>query len=657
MALPPHDFLILYGSQTGQAEGIAGDLQKDLSAAGLNPLLFCMDQFKKFDLTQERLVVIVCSTTGEGDAPDNANRLWRQTKKKTLPSNHFAQLSYTVLGLGDTNYANFCQMGKNWYKRNRVDTCLPVEHLNHTNPASLKDLGATCFYPPGFADDGTGLEIVVEPWRAGLLDALRKRLAELPPAAPAASASEAADPGASSTAAIAAKSAVPVGNAILRLPRLHKLTFDVQLQAPETVDPETEMPTPTTTPYRPAVLTRYRVLTAPSAVKRAIEVELAIGTGTAGHYSPGDAFAVACPNRPSEIDLFLSVSGHAETADHPLSFSGAVPAHLENCRTLREVATSALELRGVPKKAHLRLLAEYCLEAADRSHFLWLSSQQGGNDYTANVRNSTGGLLEILVKCPSCRPPLHVLFTCFAPLQPRFYSACSAARASPGYVRFAFNVVDDISSPDGQAPEDGTTARPGLCTTYFEELCLSLHDVRPADVADMRAKETRGQWVGPATAIKVEDVCTPTALPTDGRLPVRVLCEEHWHDHGQPIIMVGPGTGIAPFIGFLEAREELEQAVRDKALEKWVTAVSRETTSSGFKYVQDALRANATLVSKLLLEEEGSLFVCGSAINMGRRLDEQLETIFMTGAGLSSEDAAIARARLVTEARIKKDLW
>ncbi len=71
----------------------------------------------QFDLTKESVVVVVCSTTGDGEPPENAARFWRQLKSKALPAGHLAHLRYVVLGLGDTNYSSFCQMGKEFARR------------------------------------------------------------------------------------------------------------------------------------------------------------------------------------------------------------------------------------------------------------------------------------------------------------------------------------------------------------------------------------------------------------------------------------------------------------------------------------------------------------------------------------------------------------
>jgi methionine synthase reductase len=96
--------------------------------------------------------VIVVSTTGDGDPPDTAGRFWRKLKRNTQP-NLLKSLQYALLGLGDTNYTNFCNMGKMLNKR-------------------LLELGATPICDTGYADDGVGLELVVEPFIDGLWPAL-----------------------------------------------------------------------------------------------------------------------------------------------------------------------------------------------------------------------------------------------------------------------------------------------------------------------------------------------------------------------------------------------------------------------------------------------------------------------------------------------------
>ncbi|CAB4039447.1 methionine synthase reductase-like, partial [Paramuricea clavata] len=110
-----------------------------------------------FSIEKEKCVVFVVSTTGDGDPPDTVTKFWRRLRKKTLGSTYLKGLHYALLGLGDTNYTNFCNCSKTLNSR-------------------LLGLGATHFYPPGFADDAVGLEVVVEPWIDELWPALLKEL-------------------------------------------------------------------------------------------------------------------------------------------------------------------------------------------------------------------------------------------------------------------------------------------------------------------------------------------------------------------------------------------------------------------------------------------------------------------------------------------------
>ena len=65
----------------------------------------------------EETIFIICSTTGNGDPPDNASLFWRKIKNRLLPKTFFQNTQYFVVGLGDTNYNNFCRMGKIIYQR------------------------------------------------------------------------------------------------------------------------------------------------------------------------------------------------------------------------------------------------------------------------------------------------------------------------------------------------------------------------------------------------------------------------------------------------------------------------------------------------------------------------------------------------------------
>ena len=109
--------VVLFGSQTGTSEGIAARIHKDLTDSGVPNSLLSMKDFEKIDVNSKRTIICVTSTTGAGDPPDNASKFFRFLKKRTNPKDFLSQWTFAVLGLGDTNYDNFCKAGKDLDRR------------------------------------------------------------------------------------------------------------------------------------------------------------------------------------------------------------------------------------------------------------------------------------------------------------------------------------------------------------------------------------------------------------------------------------------------------------------------------------------------------------------------------------------------------------
>ena len=106
---------ILYGSQTGNAKGVAAQCQAKAEEAGFNSKLVSMADYKPRNLKAETHVAVFVSTHGEGDAPDDAIELHEFLAGKKAPK--LADTKYAVLGLGDSSYEFFCQTGKDFDER------------------------------------------------------------------------------------------------------------------------------------------------------------------------------------------------------------------------------------------------------------------------------------------------------------------------------------------------------------------------------------------------------------------------------------------------------------------------------------------------------------------------------------------------------------
>ena len=82
---------ILYGSQTGNAESVAKDVAEKFTRDGIQNICTDLNSAKAINLKELALcLVIVCSTTGNGDAPENANEWWRAIKIRSLVSFYIA---------------------------------------------------------------------------------------------------------------------------------------------------------------------------------------------------------------------------------------------------------------------------------------------------------------------------------------------------------------------------------------------------------------------------------------------------------------------------------------------------------------------------------------------------------------------------------------
>ena len=136
--------LILYGSQTGNSREVSKELCEKAVAKGYAARVVSMADFKTLDFEAERRVVVVCSSTGNGDAPDNADRFYRYVKRKTTPA-ILAKSHFAVCAMGDQNYELFCEVGKQF-----------DQHFER--------LGGTRFLKRCDVDEVEGIETFVEPW-------------------------------------------------------------------------------------------------------------------------------------------------------------------------------------------------------------------------------------------------------------------------------------------------------------------------------------------------------------------------------------------------------------------------------------------------------------------------------------------------------------
>ncbi|MEM6700422.1 MAG: flavodoxin domain-containing protein, partial [Bacteroidota bacterium] len=106
---------IIYGTQTGNSEAMANEAASIAKKHGLAPRVLDMSDVVLAELAETERILVVTSTYGEGEMPDNAELLWDEMMSDAAP--RFEDSYFSVLALGDTSYDDFCEAGIQWDKR------------------------------------------------------------------------------------------------------------------------------------------------------------------------------------------------------------------------------------------------------------------------------------------------------------------------------------------------------------------------------------------------------------------------------------------------------------------------------------------------------------------------------------------------------------
>jgi sulfite reductase (NADPH) flavoprotein alpha-component len=240
-------------------------------------------------------------------------------------------------------------------------------------------------------------------------------------------------------------------------------------------------------------------------------------------------------------------------------------------------------------------------------------------------------LLDLLEAFPSARPSLGELMRSLPPLKPRLYSIASSQARQPGEVHLCVSVVSG---------ELRGRCRRGVASGFLGFDALSF---------------------GPTEA---------SIQTSHFRLP---------EDPKTPVIMCGPGTGIAPFRAFLQEREargmkgpawlffgeqtaahdflfypEMQAWLANGTLTRLDTAFSRDQATK--VYVQDRMRENAAELWRWF-QDGAHFFVCGDATRMARDVDATLRQMAVTEGGLTEAQVKDWIVSLARQGRYKRDIY
>ncbi|KEG11813.1 P450 reductase [Trypanosoma grayi] len=595
---------VLYGTQSGCAEIMAYTLTSLAMRRGFEHCR-CLpaDEFQLENWKEASPLVIICSNTNQGEAPESIRISWAKLLQPTAPS--MESLRFAVFGVGDSLYPKFNYMAKMLHNR-------------------LKQLGGVPLVNRGLGDesDAKGVDETFLPWLLQLWRALGRL-------SPEEEGAQAENP---STAPLVRKFNVDFvdagvhADAVDKIVHRNESVFDCVVQQNVRLTAEDHFQAVHHVAFS-------RVVT---------RTEGAVQQSSPLSFEVGDALGVYCTNRESTVDDFLALldqKGDALVCVTPNTTEGLIQQKHQpffgKPMTLQFLLRHYVDLEAVVSRSFFGMLARFTADAEFKERLLELASPEHLDDYMSYAHREKRNVVEVLSDFRTIRPPLSTLLSFMPLMRPRLFSISSAPSFDVSEIHLTVALIS------WQTPYKRD--RKGLCSS---RLVGSV----PGDVF------TCYLWPGtllvPARPSPL--VCVGAGT---GIAPLRALIRECAANPGEwgevPLLLIF-GCRHADK-DYLYAAEWAELSRERLKKLKVLPAFSRDGAKKF--YVQHQLGQHAKRVAQVL-DDGACVYVCGKSTPMPKDVSTTFDDIVtQCCCGGDEADGQEYMKQLRKEGRYVMDTW
>ncbi|KAL6710255.1 hypothetical protein ACN47E_009201 [Coniothyrium glycines] len=629
--------VVFYGSQTGTAEDYASRLSKEgHSRFGLKTMVADLEEYDFDNLDsfpEDKLAVFVLATYGEGEPTDNAVEFYEFIGSEDVSfaeggsadDKPLNKLHYVAFGLGNNTYEHYNSMVRN------VD-----KHLTK--------LGATRLGAAGEGDDGAGtMEEDFLAWKEPMW------------------------------AAVAEKMGLEEREAmyepqfeVTEKPELSAEDDTVYLGEPNKnhLEGKQKGPFNANNPFIAPITESLELFKVKD--RNCLHMEISIA-GSNLSYTTGDHIAIWPNNSGKEVDRFFKVLGkedkrHTVIAVRGLDSTAKVP--FPSPTTYDAAVRFHIEINAAVSRQLVSGIAQFAPNEDIKAEMTKLGGDRDYFKAQVTDRNlNLAQLLEISGKGQTwSKIPFSFMFENMVKIQPRYYSISSSSLVQKDKVSITA-VVESLEKPG--APH----ILKGVTTNYLLALKQKQHGDPNPDPNGLNYAIT-----GPRN--KYDGIHVPVHIRhSNFKLP---------SDPSKPIIMVGPGTGVAPFRGFIQERAAQAKAGQNvgktilffgcrKQSEDFIyqdewkqykealgdnfemhTAFSRDGPKK--VYVQHQLEEAGEEVNRLL-EQKAYFYVCGDAAHMAREVNAILGKVISKYRNVSETKGEEIVKAMRASNQYQEDVW
>lgn len=620
--------LLLFGSQTGTAEDYANKLSRELhSRFGLNTMVadFADYDFDNFgDITDDILVFFIVATYGEGEPTDNADEFhtWLTDEADTLST-----LRFTVFGLGNSTYEFYNAIGRKF------------DQL-------LEEKGGERFAEYGEGDDGTGtLDEDFLSWKDGVFDSLKNNLNY-----------EEKELKYEPNVKLTERDDLTVDDSHVSLGEPNKKYINSQ-----GVD-LSKGPFDHTHPYL-AKITKTKELFN-SKDRNCVHVEFDISDSNL-KYSTGDHLAVWPSNSDENIKQFLKCFGLEDKENTVIelkaldsTYSIPFPSPI----TYGAVIRHHLEISGPISRQLFLSIAGFAPNEETKATLTRIGNdkQEFASTITRRKFNIADALLFASKGKAWVDVPFEFIIENVQHLTPRYYSISSSSLSEKQLINITAVVEAEVES-DGRAVI-------GVVTNLLKNIEIEQNNTNETPVVHYDLNGPRNKFSKFKLPVHVRR--------SNFKLPKNTTT---------PVILIGPGTGVAPLRGFV--RERVQQVKNGVNVGKTIlfygcrnehddflykqewseyasvlgdkfemfNAFSRQDPSKKV-YVQDKIVENYKIVNELL-NNGATIYVCGDASRMARDVQAAIAKIVAKDRDISQESATELVKSWKVQNRYQEDVW